>query len=110
MRVWKVIAATWDIRLFGIRVPMLVAGVAVLLGGIFGVTQISETAGLLVGGLAIIVILLSFSGSISSWRRAGTRSSVHPHQPLWTPEEERAITHAQLEADRVQEITTVGPR
>ena len=110
MRVRKVMSSFWDIRLLGIRVPLLVAGLVVLFGGIFGLAKISETAAMLVAGLAIIVILLSFSGSISSWRRAGKRSSVHPHQQLWTPEEQRAVTQAQLEADRVQEITTVGPR
>ena len=109
MGIKRVLAAAWDIRLLGIRVPLLVAGLAVLFGGIFGLNRVSETAGLLVGGLAIIVILLSFSGAVTSWRRAGTRSGVHPHQPLWTPQEEQRVTQAQLEADRVQEISTGGP-
>ena len=109
MSVNKIVATVWDIKLLGIRVPLLVGGLAVLFGGIFGLSLVSEVAGLLVGGLAIIVILLSFSGAVTSWRRAGTRSSVHPHQPLWTPQEERAITQAQLEADRVQEISSGGP-
>ena len=109
MSIKKAIAASWDIKLLGIRIPLLVAGLAVLFGGIFGLNRVSETAALLVAGLAIIVILLSFSGTISSWRRSGRRSSVHPHQPLWSPQEERAVTQAQLEADRVQEITAGGP-
>ena len=104
MSVKKAIVAAWDIRLLGIRVPLLVVGVAVLLGGIFGLNRISETAALLVGGLAIIVILLSFSGSISSWRRAGRRSKVHPNGPLWTRQEERNIVQAQMEADQANRI------
>ena len=109
MGVKRFVATAWDIKLLGIRVPLLVAGLVVLFGGIFGISLVSETAGLLVGGLAIIVILLSFSGAVTSWRRSGARSSIHPHQPLWTQNEERRITQAQLEADRVQEISTGGP-
>ena len=104
MSVKKAVASVWDIRLLGTRVPLLVVGVAVLLGGIFGLNRVSETAALLVGGLAIIVILLSFSGSISSWRRAGRRSSVHPHAPMWTRQEERNIVQAQMEADKANKI------
>ena len=110
MRIKRVMAAAWDVRLLGIRVPLLVVGLAVLFGGIFGLNRVSEAAAMLVAGLAIIAILLSFSGAISGWRRSGRRSSVHPRQPLWTAQEERRITEAQLEADRVQEITTIGPR
>lgn len=105
----RIVATVWDIKLLGIRILLLVVGLAALSGGIFGLSLVSEVAGLLVGGVAIIVILLSFSGAVTSWRRAGARSSVHPHQPLWTPNEERRITQAQLEADRVQEISTGGP-
>ena len=100
----RVIATAWDIRLLGVRIPLLVVGLAVLFGGIFGLHRVSETAALLVAGLAIIAILLSFSGMISGWSRAGRRSSVHPHGPLWTQQEERAITQAQMEADKASKI------
>ena len=102
--IWK---AFWGIWILGVRAPILLVAIVVLVGGLYGISMVSHTATILLGGILILGILLGSSGRVSSWRHAGRRSSAHPHEPLYSRNEERAIVNAQLEADRTQDITRI---